>query len=134
MKGAEKIGEFVGIGAILALVIWAIWAIWKYKPFSHFVKVLYDMRYFVLNVVLMYSSRPSIFSIKRFHSGLILYWAVITASMFIRKRPMMDAEGLMIIMLPLLALGGYNVYQSQQDKKMKAGIQEEPKEDEPKVG
>ncbi len=113
------VGEWIGIGAIIALAIWAVWAIWHYKPFSHFVQFGYDVRYFFIQVVLMYSSRPSIFSIKRFHNGLITYWAIITASLFIRHNKMTAAE-FMIIVTPLLILGGYNIYQSQQDKKLTA--------------
>lgn len=113
----QIVGIWIGVGAIIALVIWLIWALIKYRPFSHAVQVAYDFRYFVRQVVLMYSNKPSIFSIKRFHNGLITYWAIITASLFIRHNTL-TAEGFVMILLPLLALGGYNVYQSQQDKKI----------------
>lgn len=111
------IGYFIPIGAIIAFVIWGIWALIKYKPFSVLVKILYDIRYFVLQVVLMYSNKQSIFSLKRFNSGLILYWAIITASLFIRKKNDLSPEGLMFIIIPLLALGGYNLYEIQKEKK-----------------
>ena len=111
-----QIGEKIGVGAVIAFVVWVAWALYKYKPFSVIVKMMYDIRKFVVQVVLMYSSKPSIFSIKRFHNGLITYWAIITASLFVRRRPDLSAEGFVMILLPLLALGGYNIYQTQKDK------------------
>lgn len=116
---AYQIGYWIGTGLMLSLIIWFIWAIIKYKPFTVFVKVLYDIRYFVVQVILMYSNKPSIFSIKRFHNGLITYWAIITASLFIRhKKETLSAAELMLIIGPLLILGGYNIYQTQKEKKM----------------
>lgn len=123
----EQIGEKIGIVTIIAIIIYIIYLMWKYNPVKHLAQMAYDLRYFVIQVVLMYSNKPSIFSIKRFHSGLILYWAIITASLFIRKRMEITPDGLMIIITPLLMLGGYNLYQSQQDKRIK----DPKKEDEP---
>jgi hypothetical protein len=111
------IGTTISIAATIAIVIWAIWALIKYKPFSVLVKMLYDIRYFVLQVVLMYSNKQSIFSLKRFNSGLILYWAIVTCSLFIRKKTDLSPEGLMLIVIPLLGLGGYNLYQIQKEKR-----------------
>lgn len=127
---AETIGFWIGIGGVISIVIWIIWALYKYKPFSHFAQVMYDLRLFVVEVVLMYSNKPSKFSIKRFHNGLITYWALITASLFIRHNTMTAAE-LMIIIGPFLGKGIYDVYQSQQDKKMDLS-KEESKEEEQK--
>jgi hypothetical protein len=114
---AYQIGYAIGIGSVIALVIWAIWAIWKYKPFSKFVQVGYDFRTFVIQVVAMYGNKPSFFSIKRFHNGLITYWSLITASLFIRHNKISAAE-LMMIITPFLGVAGYNIFQSQQDKKV----------------
>lgn len=112
-------GTYIGMGLVAGFIIWLIWALIKYKPFSHIVQFAYDMRKFAIQIVLMYSNKHSIFSIKRFHNGLITYWAVITASLYIRHQPTLSPQGLVMIMLPLLAIGGYNIYQTQQDKKIK---------------
>lgn len=115
----NEIGVLLGVGGIIALVVWVIWAIWYYKPFSKFVQVGYDFRRFVIQVISMYGNNPSFFSIKRFHNGLVTYWALITASLWIHHNKISAAE-LMMIITPFLGQGMYNVYQSQQDKKLTA--------------
>ncbi len=112
-----KIGTIVGIIGLVALLIWAIWALVKYKPFSVIVKMFYDIRKFVIEIVLMYGNKPSLLSMKRIHTGVITFWCLITASLFIRHNTMKTYE-LMLILVPFLGAAGYNVYQSQQDKKM----------------
>ncbi len=112
-----QIGMWIGIVGVLALVVWSIWALIKYKPFSVTIKMIYDLRKFVVNIVLMYGNKPSLFSLKRFNTGLITYWCLITASLFIRHNKM-SATDFILIIVPFLAAAGYNVFQSQQDKKM----------------
>lgn len=122
MTTPEQFGTTIGMILVLIAIGYGIYLIWKYKPASIVAKMLLDLRYFFLQVVLMYSSRPSIFSIKRFHNGLITYWAIITASLFIRHKSDLSAEGFVIVLGPMLVLGGYNLYQTQQDKKLKLNI------------
>ncbi len=112
-----KIGTVVGIIGLVAFVIWAVWALYKYKPFSIAVKVLYDIRTLLVEIIKMYGNGPSMFSIKRFHNGLITVWSLVTASLFIRHNKMTAVE-LMAIIVPFLGVAGYNIFQSQQDKKM----------------
>lgn len=112
----EKFYIYISMVLVVAGIGYGLYLIYKYRPLSVIVKMMYDFRYFIIQVVLMYSSKPSIFSLKRFNSGLILYWSITTASLFIRKKTDLSPEGLMLIIVPILGLGGYNLYQIQKEK------------------
>lgn len=114
-----EIGFWIGIGAIISLVIWGIWTLVKYKPFSVFVKMLYDIRKFVVQVIYMYSNKPSFFSKKRFESGAILYWSLIMATFFVwYNRHTLPTLELMAILGPFLIAAGFDIYHTQKEKIM----------------
>lgn len=113
---ASILGAGIVIAAFLAVMIYLIY---RYRPVSIIADMLRDFRRFVVQVVYMWSNLPSVFSMKRFHQGLITLWALAMATCYIwHKRTELTPEGFMIVVMPFLGVAGYNLYQTQKEKNL----------------
>jgi hypothetical protein len=119
---SELFGIYVASGLGIVFVVVVIYLIWKYRPVSIIADMIRDFRELVVQVVLMYSNKPSIFAKKRVESGAAFWSALTLVICFIwyKKETITILEFTGLITL-LFTVGGWNVYQIQKEKKMNAG-------------